>query len=61
MTWLQRIFKKKGISPNDIVQQEGGRQSGQEFVPETRDESTEELNQKLQSGIYGSVEEENGG
>lgn len=60
MTWLQRIFRKKAISPNDIVHKEGGQQAGQNFVPDARDESPEELNQKLQSGIYGRVEEENG-
>ena len=58
--WLQRIFRKKGVSPSDIVLKEGAQQAGQEFLPDAHDESPTELNQELQSGIYGSVDERNG-
>lgn len=59
MTWLQRIFRKKEISSNANVRTASNHIEGQNIAPSTGDDSTEELNEKLQSGIYESIEDKN--
>lgn len=58
MTWLRRIFRKKSIPPVDDPHKGGNQEMRPDIVSDAAYESTEELQKELQSGIYGSLEDD---